>query len=145
MWMEVVSQSAKETKNLAAQEAAKIMAAPLGEHAAVIALEGELGAGKTTFVQGFAHALGVTDVVRSPTFLLMKKYPLKKRNLYHIDCYRLNSSKDLIALEIDSILKDSKNIVLIEWSERAADILPRERITIHLDHISEHERKVTIS
>jgi tRNA threonylcarbamoyladenosine biosynthesis protein TsaE len=113
--------------------------------AKVVALEGELGAGKTVFVQGLAKSLGVIGNIKSPTFVLMKNYGLSdERTLYHLDCYRLRDEHDLVPLDIGEILSDAKNIVLIEWSERVAKILPQRYYRIHIDHIDEQTRKIEI-
>lgn len=143
--MEFVSHGPGDTQEIAAKIARGVMEKLPGSGAQVIALEGELGAGKTTFVQGFLKSLGVEERVKSPTFLLMKQYVVGNHQIYHLDCYRLASSQDLIPLEFGTILQDPQNIVLVEWPERIADILPEKRMTIHIDHVSETERKVTIS
>lgn len=116
--------------------------------AMVIALEGELGAGKTTFVKTFAKALGVKEKITSPTFVIMRRfmiYDLRFKDLYHIDAYRLNNGNELRTLGIEEIISNPENIVLIEWAERVAEILPEKYIKIHIDHISENERKITIT
>jgi tRNA threonylcarbamoyladenosine biosynthesis protein TsaE len=143
--MEVLTKTPQETQTIAANMAAQIISGEPTDHAPVIALEGELGAGKTTFVQGFTKSLGVGEAVKSPTFLLMKEYKLPERSLFHIDCYRVRDAQELIPLEIMDILNNPKNIVLIEWSERIAEILPSDRITVHLDHVDEHTRRITIT
>lgn len=136
------SHSPKETQKIAADLARKIMKTKRG---AVIALEGELGAGKTTFIQGFARSLGIKEKIKSPTFVLMKKYKiLDGINLYHIDCYRVRDYKDLKIIELKEIFKASHNIILIEWAERVREILPKKHLTVHIDHISENVRKITI-
>jgi tRNA threonylcarbamoyladenosine biosynthesis protein TsaE len=122
--------------------------------ALVIALEGELGAGKTTFAQGLAKILGLTSKIKSPTFTLIKKYKLpknskfkilnSKRYLYHLDCYRLKDHKDLFILGIKDILKDKESIVLIEWPERIKKILPKGHIKINFGHVDKDTRKITI-
>lgn len=115
-------------------------------HAAVIVLEGELGAGKTTFAQGFARALNVKNAIKSPTFLIMREYKITTRSkLFHIDCFRVKNSNDLTPLGIEQIMSNPHNIVLIEWPERIRDIIPKNNIRVHFDHISEHERKITIT
>ena len=115
------------------------------EGARVVALEGELGAGKTLFIQGLAKALGIKANIKSPTFVLMKNYPLAGGyTFYHLDCYRLRDEQDLIPLEIGEILSDPKNIVMIEWSERVANILPKKYCRVHIDHIDEQTRKIEI-
>lgn len=135
-----------ETKRLAAILAGELR--PSARGARVLALTGELGAGKTTFAQGFVRALGVTERVLSPTFVVMKIYPLKKKHfqrLVHIDCYRLSSANDLILLGIRSILKDPQTIVLIEWPERIKKIIPRDAIRIRFSHgIKRNERRIMI-
>jgi tRNA threonylcarbamoyladenosine biosynthesis protein TsaE len=103
----------------------------------VIALEGELGSGKTTFVQGFARALGIKEKVLSPTFVLIKIYAVKKaqfRHLIHIDCYRIDSPKDLLHLGFDGLLKDKDAIILIEWADRVKKLIPPGAIWIRFRH-----------
>src|SRR3989344_8042256 len=110
--------------------------------AIILALEGELGAGKTVFVRGVAKALKIRAKIKSPTFNLIKKYSLSPNTrykildtkyLYHLDCYRLRDHRDLKILGIKEILDDSKNIVLIEWSDRVKKILPKNHIKVHID------------
>ena len=112
----------------------------------IIALEGELGAGKTTFVQAFVKALGVRAKVKSPTFNIIKKYKVPKKNkfVYHIDCYRLKDHKEAIPLGIKEIFKEKDATVLIEWPERIKKILPKKFVLIHIDHIAPSKRKITI-
>ncbi len=136
------SHSPKETQKIAADLAHKIIKTQKG---AVIALEGELGAGKTVFVKGFAKALGIKSKIKSPTFVLMKKYVFRGINLYHLDCYRVEDEKDLKISDFKEILEMSHNIVLIEWAERVKEIIPKKHITVHIDHVSENERKIKIT
>jgi tRNA threonylcarbamoyladenosine biosynthesis protein TsaE len=146
--MVYISKSEEETGKIATKLAKEIVSRNTGDKTVVIALEGELGAGKTTFVKAFAKALGVKEKLTSPTFVLMRHYKLETVNyklLIHIDAYRINSGEELKHLGIEEFIADPKYIILIEWAERVADILPEEHITIHIDHISENERKFTIS
>ena len=138
------TKSPKETQQLAGFLLEKFLKIK-SNNALVVALEGELGAGKTTFVQGLAKALRIKAKVKSPTFNLMKHYKIKDKTLYHLDCYRLRDHKDLSILGIKDILSDSKNFVLIEWSERVKKILPKNHIKIHIDHIDKNIRKITVS
>lgn len=144
---EYVSHGTDETQQIARKYAAELITRHHGEPI-IIALEGELGAGKTTFTQAFIAALGVEERVKSPTFVLMKEYPLMAtpgyHALYHLDCYRLRDSKDLIPLGIEKILMTKGVIVLIEWAERVEDILPRNKIVVHIDHIAEQTRNIKI-
>ncbi len=131
--------------------------APKGMNATVITLSGELGAGKTTWVQRMAEALGVKETVTSPTFVLEKVYPIRKSTsngagaleghvfdrLIHIDAYRLNSVKELEALGWKDILSDSGNLVVLEWPERVPEAMPANAIRIRFD-IVEDGRIITI-
>lgn len=134
------SNDKKETQKIAADLAAETKSA-------IITLEGELGAGKTTFVQAFAKALGVKSKVKSPTFNIMKKYkiPSREQFIYHIDCYRLRDYKEAIPLGLKDIFKEGNAIVLIEWPERISEILPKNIIRVHIDHIDKNKRKISIS
>jgi tRNA threonylcarbamoyladenosine biosynthesis protein TsaE len=93
---------------------------PKDAGATLITLTGELGAGKTSFVQGIARALGVRDAVTSPTFVLEKIYSLPEgafKRLAHIDAYRLKGGNDLKALGYDEIMTDAETLVCLEWPE----------------------------
>ena len=163
-YKEFLTKSAKETQKIAAALAKgstlrgqtldlqKGLTSIFGrtlKRALVIGLEGELGAGKTTFIKGFAKALGVKGKILSPTFVLMKTYkiadlPKNYKFLIHIDAYRLKDHRDLISLGLKEILANPQNIVLIEWSDRVRKILPRGYMKIHFDHIKENTRKIVI-
>jgi len=123
----------KQTKKLA-KILAKEIKAPL-----ILAFQGNLGAGKTTFIQSFAKALGIKSKITSPSFVLMKKY----KNLYHIDCYRIQSYKDILELDFQEIISNS-NIVVIEWAEKIKKILPKNTIWLKFKILSEKERKIQI-
>ncbi len=97
--------------------------------ATLVTLSGELGAGKTSFAQGVASALGITEHVTSPTFVLEKIYVLPQNmrgfsKLVHIDAYRLKGGSELAALGFQELLQDPGNLILLEWPERVADVLP---------------------
>jgi len=88
----IQSHSLKTTKRIAKELAKTILKSPKRKRALVLALKGELGTGKTSFVQGLAKGLGVTGNILSPTFLIVRKYQLPNtKHLYHIDCYRLKN------------------------------------------------------
>lgn len=129
--LEVVTRSPKETQKVA-QLLARSLKSP-----AVLALVGELGAGKTTFVQGFARTLGIKEKIQSPTFVLLKVYKIKKgavKHLIHIDCYRIDSPRDLPRLGFKNLLKDKDAIILIEWADRIKKLLPRNAMRIKFRH-----------
>lgn len=143
------TKSPKETEKIAALVVEKILKTPLTKGGFVIALEGELGAGKTVFVQGFAKALKIKAKIKSPSFVLMKHYPIRDwrlaiRTFYHLDCYRLKNYKDLLPLGVKEILKEPANIILVEWAERVKPILPPKHIKVHIDHVGPRERKINI-
>ncbi len=140
--------SSKESMARFAQELARRVATlSVLKHATVIALEGDLGAGKTTFTKAFLKALGVRESVTSPTFILFRPYVLRKsfklqaishqlpfQLAYHIDCYRLEDPKELLKLGLKEMLKNPKYIVIIEWAERVKKFLPKNLIWISIEH-----------
>ena len=101
---------------------------PRAEGATLVTLSGELGVGKTAFTKAVAEAFGVDEVVNSPTFVLEKIYALPDgspfKRLIHIDAYRLESGAALAPLGFDELMKDSGNLVLLEWPEKVSDALP---------------------
>lgn len=135
----IITHSENATKELAKKIAKK------NSHG-VIALTGELGAGKTTFVQGFAQGLGIGDKIISPTFILIRhhKIPKTKKTLYHIDLYRLQNPQDLTGLGLAEILSNPENIVLIEWAEKAKKLLPKNATKINIERLRENKRLITI-
>ena len=113
--------------------------------AVVLALSGDLGAGKTTFSQGFLSALKIKGPYTSPTFVVMKKYlaPLLENGaVYHIDAYRIKA-EDILSLGWEEIL-DGKNIVLLEWADRVKEILPKNTLNIHFEWVGEGERRIIL-
>jgi len=101
------------------------------KEALIISLEGNLGAGKTEFMKGIGKALKFKHEVFSPTFLIMKKFPLKKRkgvlfrNLWHIDCYRLKNIQEIENLGFQDLLKEKENIIFVEWGNKIKKIFPQ--------------------
>lgn len=134
-----ITGSEGETRRLAKKIAKKI------KHG-VVALTGELGAGKTTFVQGFAQGLGIKEKIISPTFVLIRQHPIPKTSslLYHIDLYRLEDAKDFRHLGLEEILSNPNNLVLIEWAEKAEKYLPKNTIWISFERIDENQRRIAI-
>ncbi len=131
----VHSFSPEETREIGREVAAALRAAPPIAAARVLALRGDLGAGKTTFVQGLFRGFGVRRRPISPTFVIMRRYRIPVRRgatgqnqfslLYHFDAYRLRREEDAAILGFDAILADPKNVVLVEWPENIKGILPR--------------------
>ena len=115
------------------------------KQAVVLGLQGNLGGGKTTFLQGFAKGLGIKEKVLSPTFVIMKRFKINIKhfkNFYHIDCYRLNGPKDIDELGIKDILLNPENIVAVEWSEKIKKRLPKLAIVIKFDFIDKNKREI---
>lgn len=146
--MEILLKSPQETEKAAGALAKEIIKKHSRlKRGIVIGLEGELGAGKTTFVKGFARGLGIKAKISSPTFVIMKSYRLyvtSYKTLFHIDAYRLKDHNDLVRLGIEEIFNNTENITLIEWSDRVKKILPKNYIKIHIDHIDEKTRKIAV-
>ena len=116
-----------------------------GKQAAVIALTGELGSGKTTFLQGFAKGLGIKEKVLSPTFVIMKRFKIQDSRfkiLYHFDCYRLENARDLYGLGWKEIIKDPKAIIVVEWADRVRKAIPKDAIWVEFRFLEEHEREI---
>ena len=131
-----------------AAEAARFVArlSPRADGATVVALSGDLGAGKTAFVKGAATALGVREHVTSPTFVIMKIYDLQRqafRRLVHIDAYRLKGAHHLKVLGWDELLRDPQNLICLEWPEQAEGAIPASAIRITLRYSGEHERAIS--
>jgi tRNA threonylcarbamoyl adenosine modification protein YjeE len=103
---------------------------------AIVALHGDLGAGKTTLVQAICRGYGVRDEVTSPTYALVHEYAAPRSVVQHLDLYRLDAPADLTNLGFDDML-GADAVLLVEWPERAGDRLPMERIDIRLSHVAE--------
>ncbi len=116
--------------------------------ATIIALSGELGAGKTTLTQVMARILGVKENIISPTFVIMKTYQLKTayswKNLVHIDAYRLESSTELEKLGWAELIADPQNLIIVEWPERVPECLTGDVVRVSLSHIDEETREIEI-
>lgn len=108
----------------------------------VIALQGTLGAGKTTITKGIALALGIEDTITSPTFCLISEYE-GKMPLYHMDVYRLEGGEDFINLGVDDMLY-GRGICLIEWSEKIMEELPKKTIILRLEPKEDGSRTISL-
>lgn len=118
-------QSIEETWRVAAEVAEQLTPGM------VLALTGDLGAGKTTFMQGIAFALGIKRPITSPTFTLCQEYPTPKFKLVHMDLYRLNGPDDLLTIGFPEHL-ESGAVVAVEWPERGGDLIPPDALHITL-------------
>lgn len=134
--------SAEETRALGKKIAEKV------RPGALLCLSGELGAGKTTFTQGFLQGLGAEPPYISPTFILMKQYELAQSHqgivrLYHADAYRVEE-KDFEQLGFAEWLEDEAGVVLLEWPEKIQHLLPEKKIGITFRSLSENEREIIL-
>ncbi len=140
--MKVITIDATQTQALAAKILEEL------PHHNIIALYGELGSGKTTFTQELAKKLGITKRVLSPTYILMRQYQIKNHPAYnsmtHLDLYRLSSTQDLKSIDLEELAANPKNLVVIEWAEKAARDLP-PHLAVHFKIINEHTREITVS
>jgi tRNA threonylcarbamoyladenosine biosynthesis protein TsaE len=132
------TRSAEETRRLA------VALAPTLVPGDVIVLAGDLGAGKTTFVQGLAVGLGIVEKVTSPTFILMKEYLGGRFPLMHMDIYRLGRVQEVIDLGYDEFL-DPSYVVAVEWGDMVEPLLPQEHLKVELRHEGGDERTVTLT
>ncbi|MFA5009279.1 MAG: tRNA (adenosine(37)-N6)-threonylcarbamoyltransferase complex ATPase subunit type 1 TsaE [Candidatus Paceibacterota bacterium] len=142
--MKYLTSNIKETKEIGNKEARKIKKK---KTALVFCLRGDLGAGKTAFLQGFGKGLGVKEKIQSPTFVIMSRFPLKKtefNNFFHFDCYRLENPEEIINLGFKDIIINPENIVAIEWPEKIEKFLPKKRTEIIFKTINEDEREIII-
>jgi len=136
-----VSSSFEETQEIASKLLSKI------DEGTTICLYGGLAAGKTTFTQGLAKHLGINRVI-SPTFILMRQYEVVGhrtiKTLYHLDLYRLNSIEEIRNFDIQEIWSDESSLVVIEWPEKFAEILPKDRYEVFLKTTDDNEREIKI-
>jgi tRNA threonylcarbamoyladenosine biosynthesis protein TsaE len=133
----LVSRSLSETQRIGA------LLGQLLQGDEIICLEGELGTGKTSLIQGIGQGQGIREPITSPTFTVVNEYQGRQATLYHVDLYRLNTTGEMIAAGIDGYIYNS-GICVIEWAEKARDILPRECLCITLTHVSEEERNILL-
>lgn len=161
-----ITNTAKQTQKLGQNLAEKILSAPKNSGAVILGLQGDLGSGKTTFLQGFAKGLGISEKILSPTFVILKRFPIKRKNratavarpssqriegcgskftdFYHIDCYRVKNEKDILNLDWRKIVENPENIVAIEWPEKIQKILPKNTISIKFEFIDNKKREIML-
>lgn len=136
--MQTVSTSSVQTEQIAAQ---------IGSHlrgGEVIELVSDLGGGKTTFVRGLGRGAGSEDTVSSPSFTLTNQYEAPGHTIYHLDFYRLNEP-GIMRDELAEMLSDPQAVVVVEWAEIVENILPVDRLTIHIETTGESSRNITVN
>jgi tRNA threonylcarbamoyladenosine biosynthesis protein TsaE len=123
------------------------------KRALIIALVGNLGGGKTTFLQGFARGLRIKQKILSPTFIIMRKFKIdlsasrsvpKFKYFYHIDCYRIQKQKEILVLGLKKIVQRPQNIIAIEWADRIKEILPKDSLRLKFEFVNERARKIML-
>ena len=136
---EYIVKSQVETEKIAKQLAKTLKGNEL------LALSGNLGAGKTFFIKALGKALGVKENISSPTFVLMKVYDLKdSRKFVHVDCYRLNGQEDLFEIGLEDYLVHNNIIIAVEWADKIRN-LPERAIKINLELLEDNKRKISIA
>lgn len=118
----------------------------------VIALYGDLGSGKTTFMQGLAKGLGIERNIISPTFIILRTYKTGPRTrdkgieeLHHLDLYRIENETQAVDVGLMELLNDSRNIVAIEWPDKIENMLPANRISIYFTYLGDNKRQIQFS
>lgn len=141
--MEILTKSAKETQKLGEKLATDLKGGQ------ILALYGELGSGKTTFVQGLARGLGIRRRIISPTFVFIRQYPVTDHRslitFYHVDLYRIDKIEDTRGLGLEEILSDPGDVTAIEWAEKIKKILPKKRIDIYFEYVKNNQRRIKIN
>jgi tRNA threonylcarbamoyladenosine biosynthesis protein TsaE len=133
----IITKSAQETARVGEEIGNKLVIPR------VLCLYGELGSGKTTFVQGFAKGLGITTRLLSPTFIIVRRYkiPQSQGFLYHLDLYRVEEA-DLEELAISDMLSDPDSFVVIEWAEKLGSWIPESRLDINFSVLSDGSHEI---
>ncbi len=142
----VITNSVEETATLGRELAKAILSDGLSTRGKVVTLSGELGSGKTSFAQGFAVALGVTEKIKSPTFVIFQTYAINTsqnnfKYFTHIDAYRLEKKEDLEKLGVGGFFSDPEVITILEWPEMVLGITPRDAIEVFIKHLERDERE----
>lgn len=135
--LDFISHSEAQTRRLGARLASLLNPGD------VLALTGELGTGKTRWVQGVCRGLDVADPVNSPTFTLVNEYD-GRYPVYHIDLYRLDQSSEVLSFGLEDYLYGT-GITLIEWAERAGDFLPVDYLAVELHHLEDTKRRIVLT
>ena len=153
--MKFLIKTEKDLENLA-EKTLEIILQNKPNHGTVLALQGELGSGKTTFTKNLAKTLNITESITSPTFVILKSFEIKNANntetaketffkkLIHIDSYRLDLSGELSHLGWHDFLNQKENLIVIEWPERVSDLLPKNYFLLKFAHVDETTREVEI-
>jgi tRNA threonylcarbamoyladenosine biosynthesis protein TsaE len=135
--LDIISHSVAQTQRFAARLGELVCAGDL------FCLEGDLGSGKTCFVQGLARGLGIAETVHSPTFILANEHRGGRLPLFHLDVYRVCAPGEAIGIGLDDYLA-GEGVCVIEWAEKIRSVLPPERLWISFRHVAEMKRGLLI-
>ncbi len=135
--LDIISHSSAQTQRLGARLGELLQGGEL------ILLDGQLGTGKTTFTQGLAQGLGITEIVNSPTFTLLKEYA-SQPPLYHFDLYRLDNPEEIVDLGFEDYFYGS-GVCVVEWADKAEALWPTEHVRIRMKMMSETKRGLLFS
>ena len=141
MKLEIETKNEQETM-LIAEKFGKSLFSPC-----VVSLDGDLGAGKTTFVKGLAKGLGITENITSPTFTILNNYSLENgKNLYHFDLYRLNDTEEFYAMGFEEYfdLTTLKGITVVEWASNCQNIIPARHFLVSIKKGEGNNRTISI-
>jgi len=151
--MKIITNNPSQTRKIGEILAKEILKSKL-EKAFTLGLEGDLGGGKTTFLQGFGKGLGIKEKILSPTFVIMKRFKIPKgknfyslsttRWFYHLDCYRVKNEKDILNLGFKDLVLNSKNIIAVEWIEKIKGILPKNTLILKFKFLNKNIRKIKL-
>ncbi|MEW5768253.1 MAG: tRNA (adenosine(37)-N6)-threonylcarbamoyltransferase complex ATPase subunit type 1 TsaE [bacterium] len=132
--MEIITHSPEETRKLGEEIGKRL------ERGDIISLSGELGTGKTCFAQGIGRGLGITEGIRSPTFIIINEYQ-GRLPLYHIDLYRLEGSSRIYELGYEEYLY-GEGVCVIEWGEKINELLPPEHLSVNFTWMNDTQRQI---
>ncbi len=135
---EIISHSEEETVQAGIE-----LARSLSDNVSLVALFGELGAGKTAFVRGFVSVFSPGSRVKSPTYTIVNEYVSGNKPVYHFDLYRLEGKEDVFSMGIEEYL--SSGICISEWSERFEDELPSDAVRVNIEKLDGSTRRISIN
>lgn len=164
----IISHSPANTKKIGKELAKEIWKQGPKNGAFVIGLKGDLGSGKTTFIQGFARGLHIRNRILSPTFVILKRFKISAisnkqltlktasparqalnnqkpfKNFYHLDCYRIDESQEVLNLGFADICQNPENVIVIEWADRIKKILPKHSLILKFKFLDKEKREIRI-
>lgn len=140
MKREYLTTSPLQTKKLGQTLAKNLLKKSSSKRTLVFGLVGDLGGGKTTFLQGFVKGLGIKQRILSPTFIIIRRI----KNFYHVDCYRIQKPKELLSLGFQEIINKPGNVVAVEWADKVKSILPKNTIWLSFSFVDKNKRKIVL-